>query len=482
VNAYKLTDTFLSESDGGKQLLANLEMQVWGYKEWQKELDTIRKKFEKQNLNKTLLNELIEMGPEATATLRALNQLSTDELTQYSRLYTQKLGIAKSEAKKQNEQLRKDTDKQIADLRKAANAEIAKAKKEAVSAIKTIQEPMTSEMQKLAKQAASWGTDVITSFVRGMKTKANKKGTFEQVSKAIASQLKSSGLASPSGKSSAGAKYGSSSSGSAKKPSSGSGAKKTEKKQPTRLLTLLGSVNPSSFQGGSGYKLTETQLKGSGLTKPGASVNIGGQTGHVAKIGSAYSVYWNTPGKKGVVKQLNFATGAVKTYAYNKKKYKQLAAKAKNPYGYMEFADVLRQRGVKGYASGGMVNQLVKMEYGRDQGLIPAQLGEVVLAKQFAQNMIPRFTLAVERVTNALESVPTPAPLNRITAPSSQTAVTGGRDLGQMAGLMAQMAVLLKQYLPDIADRDVVLDTGAMVGELSPRISEDWAGIRRRSR
>ena len=198
VNAYKLIDTFLSESDGGKQLLANLEMQVWGYKEWQKELNAIRKKFEKQNLNKTLLNELIEMGPEATATLRALNQLSTDELTKYSRLYTQKLDIAKSEAKKQNEQLRKDTDKQIADLRKAANAEIAKAKKEAVSAIKTIQEPMTSEMQKLAKQAASWGTDVITSFVRGMKTKANKKGTFEQVSKAIASQLKSSGLASPS--------------------------------------------------------------------------------------------------------------------------------------------------------------------------------------------------------------------------------------------------------------------------------------------
>ena len=148
----------------------------------------------------------------------------------------------------------------------------------------------------------------------------------------------------------------------------------------------------------------------------------------------------------------------------------------------MEFADVLRQRGVKGYASGGMVNQLVKMEYGRDQGLIPAQLGEVVLAKRFAQNMVPRFTLAVERVTNALESVPTPAPLNRITAPSSQTAVTGGRDLGQMAGLMAQMAVLLQQYLPDIANRDVVLDSGAMVGELSPRISEDWAGIRRRSR
>jgi hypothetical protein len=125
---------------------------------------------------------------------------------------------------------------------------------------------------------------------------------------------------------------------------------------------------------------------------------------------------------------------------------------------------------------------MFKMNYGKDQGLAPVQLGEAVLSKRFSQDMIPRFTLAVERITGALESMPSPAPLNRITDPTSQASATGAKELGNMAGLMAQMALLLQQYLPDIADRDVVLDTGAMVGELSPRISEDWAGIRRRSR
>jgi len=474
-NAYKLTDTFLSESESGKQLLANLKMQVWGYREWQKELEKIRKKFAKQNLNDSLLEELIEMGPEATATIRALNDLSADELAQYSQLYTEKLKIARTEAEKQNEQLKKDTQKQIADLKKTAKKEIETAKDDLTRTIASINKPMSAEMKKLADHAADWGTDVITSFVQGMKTTIGKKETWSQVVSEINKELKDAGITDTK----ASAETGSTST--AKKATATSAAKKatattTAAKKQT-ITDYIATV--ASSAGSAGKKFTAKEIKSAGLDKPGAKAMLKDVKG---TIGANGNLYFNTAGKKSVVKQWDLKTGKITTIKYDKDDYKNKAKASVAKYVHAEFKQALHNRGVKGYATGGMVNQLIRMEYGHDQGLIPAQLGEAVLSRQFAQNMVPRFTLAVERVTNALESIPTPAPLNRITAPSSQTAVTGGRDLGQMAGLMAQVALLLQQYLPDIADRDVVLDSGAMVGELSPRISADWAGIRRRSR
>lgn len=181
-----------------------------------------------------------------------------------------------------------------------------------------------------------------------------------------------------------------------------------------------------------------------------------------------------------MVKTWDLGSGKVEKIKYSKADYKKKAKKSVSKYVHQEFADALRNRGVKGYARGGTITELVRMQYGRDQGLIPAQLGETVLSKQFSQDMIPRFTAGIERITAMMESIPTASPINRLISDASAPAanVSDSRVLSLMAGMMA----LMETYLPDMANMQLVTDTGALVGELSPRISEDWAAIRRRSR
>ena len=482
-NAYKLTDTFFSESATGKTLLENLKMQVWGYGEWEKELETIRNRFKKLNLNETLLEELVEMGPEAVATIRALNQLSADDLTQYSKLYTEKMKIAEEEAVRQNESLKKSTEKQQKELQANAAKEREAAKKELQASLKEINTGMTSEMSKLADNAANWGSNAIIKFAQGMTKTAQSKSTWSDATKAINSALAGTGLnadgsVATSGKTAGGKTTAKALTSTAKTTKASSSATSSAAAITSRGTQVLATLRGISSSATSGPKFNAEQLRQAGLDKAGAAVHLADVWGHIASNGQ---LYFNTTGKKAVVKKYNLKTGKITEDKWDKKKYIQHADPTAYKNIFQEYRDVLKKRGIS-YAQGGLINQLIKAQVGKDQGLIPAQLGEIVLTKSFSKDIVPRFTSGVERLTGLLDSLPSSAPLSKLVNTYGGMSVADNRSMSGMAQMMAQMMALMQTYMPEMANMQVVMDSGALVGELSPQISSDWAAIRRRSR
>lgn len=104
----------------GKQLLSNLEGQVIAFSSWQDQIDALRKK----GVSNALIDELEAMGPQSLEQIKALNQLSEPELERYTMLWQKKHRQARTQAKSELVDLRRDTDKQIAKLTNDAEAEL----------------------------------------------------------------------------------------------------------------------------------------------------------------------------------------------------------------------------------------------------------------------------------------------------------------------------------------------------------------------
>lgn len=87
-NVVKETET------SGKELLENLRGQVNAFAEWQKSLAVL----EEKGAGADLLAELREQGPKALGEIKALTQLSDEEIQEYSGLYAQKTMAAMQQA------------------------------------------------------------------------------------------------------------------------------------------------------------------------------------------------------------------------------------------------------------------------------------------------------------------------------------------------------------------------------------------------
>ena len=202
-NSMKLTDKFYSESDSGSTLLYNLKTQVVGYDDWQEQLQKLRDK----GIDKELIKELEDMGPEASAMLHVLNNdlpegmegkgMTEAELNEYVALWRKKKEISQKEAEKENEDLKKQTDQGIADAKAAGDAQIAQlnknseqkiavlkanAKKEIKAAteeylngVNNLEKPMNASLEHLAKQAGKIGESTVTKYVQGLYTKVSSK-------------------------------------------------------------------------------------------------------------------------------------------------------------------------------------------------------------------------------------------------------------------------------------------------------------------
>jgi len=93
----------------GKDLTKNLQDQVKELQNWSSNLEKLAKK----GIDEGLLAELEKMGPGANAEIEALSKMSASELTKYAALWQQKHELARTQAAKELEGLREDTDEQI---------------------------------------------------------------------------------------------------------------------------------------------------------------------------------------------------------------------------------------------------------------------------------------------------------------------------------------------------------------------------------
>lgn len=159
-------DAFKAEMETtGLELMNNLQSQVDGFKLWQDEFT----KISSRGINEDLLSELSELGVKALPQLMALNQLTDEQLTQYSALYQEKSQLAREQAEKELLGMKTDTQIKIEEMRKVANAELAKLHSDWNTKIKAVTQSTKTELSTL-KQI---GVDAGNGLLEGLASTAD---------------------------------------------------------------------------------------------------------------------------------------------------------------------------------------------------------------------------------------------------------------------------------------------------------------------
>lgn len=156
-----LFDEFKIEiKNSGTELLGNLQSQVDGFKLWQEEFA----KLSSRNIDADLLAELSDLGVKALPELMALNQLTNEQLTQYSSLYQEKSALARQQTEKELAGMKEDTDKQIIALREVASKQLDKLKTEWSLKIKSITSATSSELSSLQQIGVDAGQGLLNGL------------------------------------------------------------------------------------------------------------------------------------------------------------------------------------------------------------------------------------------------------------------------------------------------------------------------------
>ncbi|MDO4324070.1 MAG: phage tail tape measure protein [Lachnospiraceae bacterium] len=162
-------------------LLYNLKTQVAGLTLWEQQLEELGKK----NLSKGLLDELKEMGPDAAANIYSLNQMTAAQLDEYSRLWEQKNALAMSQAVKDNESLRLETNTEITTLRLDAQSELDALNAEYRAAIAELNTGISGELASLVSQAGNIGEDAVSGLIAGIGKAANSVEMYNSTTQIV---------------------------------------------------------------------------------------------------------------------------------------------------------------------------------------------------------------------------------------------------------------------------------------------------------
>ncbi len=173
-SSFGLFDQFESMSSSGQTLLYNLKTQVAGIADWEQQLSKLGNK---NILSEGLMAELAAMGPEASASIHALNQLTDAELQEYQQLWEQKNALAESQAIKENETLKSQTETQIEQLKTSAQQQLNAYKSAYESAAAEVNKAIEEPLKKLAQKANTIGEDAAVKYIAGIKRGATKKST-----------------------------------------------------------------------------------------------------------------------------------------------------------------------------------------------------------------------------------------------------------------------------------------------------------------
>ncbi len=156
-----LFDEFKVEiKNSGTELLGNLQSQVDGFKKWQEEFA----KLSSRNIDADLLSELSDLGVKALPELMALNQLTDEQLTQYSSLYQEKAKLARQQTETELAGMKEDTDKQILALREVASKQLDKLKTEWSLKIKSLTSATAGELSSLQQIGADAGQGLLNGL------------------------------------------------------------------------------------------------------------------------------------------------------------------------------------------------------------------------------------------------------------------------------------------------------------------------------
>lgn len=189
MDAFDLFDEFTSESENGATLLFNIKTQVAGYEDW---METLEKLKARNILSDDLVEYLTKLGPDQSAAIHALNDLSDSDLADYNAAYLKKSELSQIQAEKNTADLKKETDSQIKALQDRASEDLKDLKAEYNKKVGEVKETISTELKTLASKTKSIAEDQTSALVNALK--GNKK--TDKVNTVLASGKTLSSLSS----------------------------------------------------------------------------------------------------------------------------------------------------------------------------------------------------------------------------------------------------------------------------------------------
>ena len=178
----------------------NMDTQVAGLALWEQQLGELGEKMKDFSGSEAFVEELRKMGPDAAASIYSLNNASSEELAKFFESWRKKQELAESQAIKENESLREETNKKIEKLKSDAQKELDDAKKTWEKTRKEIMEPMSADLAELVKKCRNAAEDAVAGLVSGLKTAASNKATKTAVTKAATTVADELGTLTAKGK------------------------------------------------------------------------------------------------------------------------------------------------------------------------------------------------------------------------------------------------------------------------------------------
>lgn len=146
------------------QLKSNLQDQVTTLKEWASNINSLASK----GVAGSLLEELQQLGPNASSEIAALNTMSAEELSEYIALWEEKSKFATDVATQELVGLRKDTDTQITALRAETAKQLAQYNAEWQAEIKNLTGQTINKFNAMTSSMKGIGANVIKGMQNGL--------------------------------------------------------------------------------------------------------------------------------------------------------------------------------------------------------------------------------------------------------------------------------------------------------------------------
>lgn len=176
-----LFEAWDSEGYDADTLLYNLKTQVSGLALWEQQLEELGKK----NVSSALMDELKAMGPDAAASIYSLNHMTAEQLEEYQKLWEQKNALAQSQAVKDNESLREETNQQITQSRLDAQAELNALNADYRAALAELNAGLSADLKNLVSKAGSIGEEAVSSMIAGIGKAANSVEVYNSTTKVV---------------------------------------------------------------------------------------------------------------------------------------------------------------------------------------------------------------------------------------------------------------------------------------------------------
>ena len=170
LQSFGLFDAWDNEGFTSEAMLRNARTQIEGLRLWEQEITALRNK----NLPKELLDQLEEMGPEATANIYTLNRMTSSELGEWVRIWQEKQNIAKRQAGIQSKELLGETAQGIANAQAEAQKKLADLKKQYDSDLAEMSAGISSSLAGMVGKAKTIGEDTVASLISGLKKKMDE--------------------------------------------------------------------------------------------------------------------------------------------------------------------------------------------------------------------------------------------------------------------------------------------------------------------